>query len=1099
MLFLARSNALLRLADQLAEVLRKPGLAPLEAEIVLIQSAGIQRWLSRELSSRLGVLAGARFPFPRAYIREVLDRVLGVAPQAERYEREQLTWLLFRLLGQPRAGDAFAQVSNFLREDADGSQRLFLAERLAHLFDQYLLYRPRLIAGWERGAEPQDFQAILWREIVAELGPHHFAERVRLLFDEVSDQELGRHLPSRISLVGGPGLPPRFLEIFSRWSRATDVHLFSFTVCEQYFADAHLLEEPLLSDEEGLHPLLVSLGRVGADYQKLLESFEYSEVDGQFSPAVRETVLAHLQRDILAGRVRPEAERLSSALREEESITLDACHSPLREVEVLRDRLLRYFSEDPSLRPEDIVVLAPSIEEYSPYISAVFGTPSSSLPQLSFRIADRNEKSENLAVIAFIQALRVLQGRLPASAMIDLLQMEPVRLRFGIELSSISRIRHWVTESGIRWGADREHKQSYGLLEDELNTWRHGIRRLLLGWMMADEAGGVFHGAVPFDDVAAGDAKLLEGFCEWCECLLDARSRLGLGDLRAQKSPVEWFAQLGEFARAILAPHPDDAWSLSVIFSAIEEIQKRARASEIGEPVGFSVCLHLLELEFESRKPSTDFLAGGITFCELLPLRTIPFRVVCVLGLNQGEFPRTDRALGYDKMAEKVEIGDRSIRADDRYLFLEMLLAAQDRIALSYVGQSIQDNSEKPPSVVVTELGQVIESMFTPRQPEDREYLEPLRHPLQPFHPSYFEDPRARLSSPSEEWRRAAEALRSSEKKEFVFAPPDLFLPQETPPFIELEELVRFFANPPAAFLRGLGVGLSDEIERLEDREPVILNGLDRYRLGELALNEEVQRERSSGELELLRGHFPAGVPGRIQRDEVYSIARGLGDLARSYRERDKKNPSYFSLPVELTSGETVEVRGVLDRVWGSTRVVVSYGRVNAKRRLAEWIRHVVASLVPGAPVTESVWIARSSEDQPQLSTWSAVEPMRAKLLLGEWVDWFVRGKRRPLRFHPEASWNALQRWRNLEKKAKGELDEEWVRAILREEAEKALFGGFSVAGADTQDAHFEQVFGAEDPFGFQEQPDGALRDLPFLSVSSRIWQPFLDHTGGEA
>jgi len=1098
-LFVSRSNDLARLADKLAEIVSRPGLGALESDVILIQSAGIQRWLSRELSRRLGVLAGARFPFPRAFIREVLDAALGTEPLAERYERESLSWVLFRLLGQERPQTAFAGVRSFLENDDDGSQRLFLAERLANLFDQYVIYRPRMIAGWEKGQDPDDFQACLWREIHAELGPHHFAARVRVLFEEVSDDALRRLLPRRISLVGGPGLPPRFLEVLGRLGRVIDVHVFSFTVCEEYFADANAGDE----EEMGQwHQLLRSLSRVGADYQKLLELFEYQDDAVPFHRPSGSSVLHHLQRDLLEGRVRGGDDLLGPESLQDGSITLDACHSPLREVEALQDRLLGFFAEDPTLRPDDIVVLTPQIETYSALISAVFSARSAGRPPLPFRVADRNERAENPAAAAFLLALRSALGRLSASEVLDLLQAQPVQARFGLDAAGLERVRAWVQRVGIRWGADAAHKAEFGLEHDDLNTWRHGLNRLLLGYVAADDDATLFRDVVPFDDVSASDGEVLGSLASYVDALLGFRRRLGVARIAGSgaagsgpsgsgaagsvemRSPAAWCAILRESVPELLAPS-SDAWSLEVVFDALSALEERARVAEATAPIALSLVSHLLQSELEGRKPSTDFLAGGITFCELLPLRTIPFRVVCVLGLNQGEFPRADHPLGYDKMAQKAELGDRSIRADDRYLFLEMLLAARDRVALSYVGRSIQDNSVKPPAVVVTELAQVSMGMFRPELPP---YLAPLAHPLQPFSARYFDGSHPRLGSSSVPWLRAAETLAGAIRRSSPFVPAGLALPFEASEPLVLGDLVRFFSSPAAAFLRRLDVSLRDEIDTLEDREPVVLGPLERHKLGDRALGTALRGVQLVSEIELRRGDYPAGTPGKVERDEILQLTSELRSAVSGYLDDPRPDARDWKLELRLDSDRSIQISGEIDHLFGSCRVLCSYGKFSRKRRLQLWLTHLVASLVlPG--FTQSVLVGQDEHELAKCNVMAALSPERARAFLRELVELYLRGQSSPLRFQVDASWSVVERLRELELRGR---DEEAARGALEERALKDLrpFGR-------TLDPNFLQVFGAEDPLGFLEARELPLMDVPFVVTSQIVLTPLIQHLEG--
>lgn len=1111
-----RSNRLDLLADRLAQLVAEPGLGVLEAETILIQTAGMQRWLSRELSQRLGILAGAHFPFPRTFLRELMDRVLGEEESSQRYEREFLAWHLFRLLEEPRPDPAFALVRRFLEQDREADQRFRLAERLAHLFDQYMMYRPELLSSWEQAADPGNFQCTLWREVVAELGPHHFAARSKQFVEQVPLDELRAHLPSRLSLVGGPGLPPRFLELLAHMGQACDVHVFSFAVCQEYFGDAATPEDDLLSwsKTESLHPLLRSMGQLGADYQKILESLTYQEADQHFVPPAGESILAHLQRDILAGRVRPPEERLPEELRADRSFLVDACHSPLREVEVLHERILAALREDPSLALEDIVVLVPQIDLYSPLISSVFGEREDGAPALSFRIADRKETTENPAASAFLSVLRLLVSRMTGSDLLDFFQAEPVRLRFGWEMDELERIGHWVRSSGIRWGLDAAHRAEWGTSRHEQNTWQAGLARLLLGYVMADEGAELWQGTVPWDDVAASDAATLGRLLDLVQILTEFRqhfTRAGLGLREARRSVGEWCGKLRSLCSALFVSERESDLSCELLFEALALIEERAERAVCSEAVSFTLMAHLLETELSRSRPSTDFLSGGITFCELLPLRTIPFRVICVLGLNQKDFPRADQPLSFDQMRGSRRWGDRSIRAEDRYLFLEMLMAAQDRVFLSYVGRDVQDNTEKPPSVLLAELSSAVEQLFQePREKREESYLAPCVHPLQPFSPRYFDGEQPELQSSSQRWLSGARALQEAGRSEWRWMDSQESLPVALPEWIELEDLARFYQHPAEAFLRRLGVETREQQDALEDREPAELSALTRHQLGQRLFQMTLQERTPDEEIELRRGEFPQGAAGRVSYTDLMRAVQQVSAAAQEYRSGSPRSEnfqlrgSWIQAPqseerARLEGATRVQgIRAQLEPFYGSIRLELLWNRLTTQRKLSAWIRHLACCAVPLSSFTESICIGRDPKSRAGVEVWrlKRMEPAKAREQMARLLDWYLIGQSRPLCFQVEASaalWRAF-----LRKKEEWSVSE--LRAQLHEQAwrqidEQKFFG---TSGKRPEDHLFLQVFGRQDPFRLLSEGELPLEENECFQLAQEIYSAISEAEEGE-
>ncbi len=1079
-MYVHRSNRMEVLVDELARVLRTPKLAPLAPETIVVQSAGMERWLSRELAVRLGAFAHASFPFPRGFIQDAMDVVLGKNEGAARYEREALTFTIATLLGELRNEKGFSAVSTYLVDDPDGLRRLQLAERIAYLFDQYAVYRPDLVLGWEAG-KASDWQAILWRALVARQGRFHFAARAKDFEQKFEPLFVARGaLPSRICIMGGASLPPLFMRLLGKVAEAVEVHLFALTPTPEYFAESRGSDAVL-----DVHPLLASLGTVGAALQQLLES-ELSYVDGatRFVAPGEGSVLHCLQSDLLSNRpVGAEGAEKRARPKGDESIALVSCHSPMREVEVLRDRLLARFEADPSLRPEDVVVMAPRIEDYAPFIDAVFEAEASDARHVPYRVADRSERRTNVAASALLSTLAVLRGRFKASEILDLLQAEPVRARFEIEASDLPRIHRWVHDSGIRWGVDGSHRAKYDLPNDDRNTWRFGLRRLLLGYALSDDGLTSFEGSVPHDDVSGEGATLLGNLSQLCETLFSFRERTF-----SRHTLAGWQTVLGQLIGAVMAE--GESWQIRPLHEALYRMVEHAKAAGFEEEVSLEVVLHLLDSHFEAELSSTEFLSGGVTFCAMLPLRSIPFKVVYLLGMNEGEFPRVERHLDFDKMAEHPKLGDRSQRADDRYLFLETLLSAREHLTISYVGRGISDNQERPPAVVVSELATAIEAMLAPTVPGERAYLTAVEQPLQPFSPRNFDGKDARLFSFDTDHARGASAMlrEKAAERPFIVGP---IQARELPSVVDVDELVRFLQNPAKALLRGLGIVLEDETEVVEDREPLESEALDRYQVGTRLLragldamsDEERARTRSIiEETELGRGLLPIGAPGRVGLDAVVDTALEVGRAARRFTVLGRRPAQTFTIARGDAAGG--ELSGALERVYGTTQVECMYSQLAAKHDLASWVRHLAARAA-GLPVEDSVLIGRGKEGV-SVRRFVPLPGPRARELLFELFELYRAGRSVALPLFPNASRAFVEQ---LRKKAEHPDKEERALEAVRFEFENER--GF---GEGTK-AYVKLAFRGRDPLSSSAMEGfGPASELGFATVSRRVFEPLLDH-----
>lgn len=1102
-MFVHRSNRLERLVDELADVLRRPQPNPFEPETILVQSRGMERWLKKELALRLEVFANARFPFPRALIEQALSRVLHDDPASvECYARPSLGWSIAAMLPGLTREPAFSPFTSYLRDDEHGIKRLELAERLADAFDQYMVYRPEWLLDWQCG-RGGGLEGELWRRLVERQGAAHWPARYERFLAEFSPLfAAGAGLPKRVAIVGISTLPPGFIRVIETLATNSEVHLFLLCPSRGYFADTGprrrsrrgVTHRPSAIDERALrhdNRLMVSLGKVGRDFQAVLEdAVEYMEddVDLFVEPGLG-SALAVLQSDLLALRRRardagPEPLPLAPG---DDSVRVHACHSPQRELEVLRDQLLDLFERDPTLAPHDVVVMMPSVESYAPFIEAVFGGQDDENLQLPYRIFDRPRVAENVAADALLRVLDVLGGRMKASEVLDLLQLEPIRRRFGIAAEELALLRRWVREVNVRWGIDAEHRRAHGQPAEEANTWRFGLARLLLGYCMPGEDQAPFMSVLPYDDVEGEAAAALGSFADFCETLFGWVRRIA-----EPRAPRGWSETLTELTSDLVATTAADAWQTEELFEDLSELAVQAALGGFDETLDLRALCYLLRTRLGGARESSDFSDAGLTFSALLPMRSIPFRVVCLLGMNDGEFPRAEPHAVFDRLRSDARPGDRSLREEDRYLFLEAALSARERLIVSYVGRGIQDGSERPPAAVVSELIDVYRESFG----LDENAREPVVvHPLQPFSPRYFgadDDPR--LFGFGESRLSGARALLRAERR--TPGAQSRLLPELEPPErLPLDDLVGFFEHP-ARFLfeRRLQVELRERVDLVLDREPVELDALERYAIGSLLLERALKGGEPPSELEAARarGVLPYGVIGTCAFDDLSAEVTLVADASRPWLEGPRLPP----VPLELSLTQTTLV-GALRDVWPRAQVWRSYQRGHPKRELGLWIRHLALQCLDGAALPRhTVLVGRpdlvSDGTSAYQRTYQPLPAELAKRLLEDLLRLYSIGQTAPLCLFPAASLGYVEALAKYD----GKVDrQERAFKVAREQLYGAL--GFKTF-KEMDDPYYQAAYGHIDPFDRASWPfaSGEADGPPsFDETARRVFVPLLRYS----
>lgn len=747
------SNRLENLADKLADRLRSPLASPFLAEIIVVRNRGMERWLKLQLAERLGICACCDFSFPEAFGQRVFRAALPGVGNEPSLGRETLTWRIAQALPDLKERPGFATVRRYLGgadEPEDERKLIQLAARVANLFDQYLVFRPELILEWDAVGDPQ-WQAELWRAVSADARERHAAALGRKFARAVSEPTLDLpEIPERVSVFGISALAPFYLELLAGLSRHRQVNLFLLQPSQEYWGDItspreedrilRRLRAPETSAfdlhlEQG-NPLLASLGHLGRDFLKLvLEAGDWRS-DECFAEPGEDTLLHCIQSDILRLRERGtrspsltlnptaalnresasmslEAESKSKSegkgplSRSDDSLQIHSCHSPLREMEVLYDRMLDWFARDPRLAPRDIVVMMPKVETYAPFVEAVFGSPEDHSRRIPFNIADRAVRRESHVIDAFLKLLAMPDTRLGSATVLAPLETAAVRERFELGETALDTLREWVRDANIRWGIDAAHRDRLGLPAFAGQTWRSGLDRLLLGHAMAGHGERLFAGILPLDYVEGESATMAGQLAEYIEQLF------GLVHALEQRRRLdEWADLLDKALDTFFAVSEQTVREFQILRGQLELLRRHQQDAGFTRPIGRAALLERLGPVLEEDLLQAGFLAGGVTFCSFKPMRSIPFRIVCLVGMEDGAFPRSTQRLSFDLMAKSPRLGDRSTREDDRYLFLETLLSARERLYISYVGQSVKDNSPTSPSVLVSELLDYVELGF---------------------------------------------------------------------------------------------------------------------------------------------------------------------------------------------------------------------------------------------------------------------------------------------------------------------------------------------------------------------------------------------------
>lgn len=1109
-LHLHRASRTDHLADEFGELLATPLDDPFAEEIVVVPAKGVERWLTQRLSHRLGagprgadgVCAGIRFLTPRSLVSLLLDR-----ERDDVWDPERLVWPLLATIDASLDEPWCATLATHLGHGLEGEEALLrrnrrysVARRLAGLFASYAAQRPSLIGDWRQGRDTDGAGGALDEDL------HWQAELWRCLLDHVQDEAPDlRHqrvvaglraadpavldvldLPDRLSLFGHTRLSVTEVDLLVALGEVRAVHLWlpqpSPILWDQMSGAGGVVpRETDNSADRVAHPLLASLGRDTRELRRLLPEDSVQRTRSQVEVPAPEptTLLGWLQHD-LRTNTSPDAPRRAARVLDpaDRSLQVHACHGPARQIDVLREVLVGLLEDRADLEPRDIVIMCPDVETFAPLISAGFGLAQvvahaegggHPAHRLRVLLADRALSSTNPLLAIASDLIELAGGRVTASSVLDLIASDPVRSRFGFSDDDLSRMTGWVRAAGIRWGVDAEHRSAFLMDGFAHNTWRAGLDRILLGVALSGDRHRHLGRGLPLDDVASGDIGLAGRLAE----LLD---RLGVC-LRATEDAStvgEWMAALSQGTHALTEVTGDDAWQRPQFD---RELARAADSSQGDIELRLTDVRSLLGGRLEGRPTRANFRTGTLTVATLVPMRSVPHRVVCLIGLDDGVFPRVMTPDGDDALARRPLTGERDARSEDRQLLLDALLAAGETVVITYTGANEQSGASRPPAVP---LGEILDAA-------DRSAATPVRdqiltrHPLQPYDARNLTPGAIVPAVPFSFDRAALAGARAAAAPPRPLAP---FLDGELAPArgslagdVSLAELKAFFAHPVRTFCRSrLEVTAPLDPEDVLDAIPIDLDGLEKWGVGDRLLREVLAGEDPSSVMlaEQLRGTLPPGRIGVRALSEITGEVQRLMNATAALREGRRRT---VDIDVPLPDGR--RVTGTVTDLFGDRLLTLGYSRLKPRQRLLAWIDLLALS----AAEPDQSWTSHAVGREKAGPKRGLAGPLdhRAADWLADLVALRDEGLRRPLPapIGTACAWAEahLQETMGNDRPPALAAGRSWVTD---------RFNNFGITGEDDDPWHI-QVYGGDAPLA-------TLETAGLGPTAWRIWEPLLTH-----
>ncbi len=1027
MLYLHQTNNLNILFDDFYKlIIDNPPQNPMKREQVIVQTRGMETWLTLETTRRKGVFCNIKFSNPTKFLTTLEFHLTDKHEEKSVYEKSVLQWAIFRLLTENIEDSSFKMIKNYLENTstAINSSKLFgLSIKIADIFDQYMIYRTDMLKKWEEGKRVftenptpyEDWQMVLWNKIKLAFPNHKSrAAIIEAPEESIKNKDKSKKLQNyvhRLSLFGMSVLPPYYFHVLTKLSEKIDIHFFllnpspltywGHTSSNKQFATIQknlaLMNKEDTTLQDSTHPFLSNFGKLGADFFDLVYEANLSEVKPDIKGKTSNSMLSCLQSDILQGE-KPESQTMVQA--DDHSIRIEICHSARREVEVLYDMLSDAFEKDTELSPADILIVTPDLEGYAPYIDLIFGSGNDQEPHIPYSISDRSFMDLNSTANTLKNILDTITDRFQATQIISL--FEEISLEGSVEIlpEHIKWIHSWIKESGVRWGLDEDFRKKLGLPKTDAYSWKKGVRRMILGYAMEqDTEASLYQGMLPLDNVEGDLAAIMGVFIDFYEAL----NRFYQISLQTHVMN-EWVSSLENFLSKLyninISEGTEDQNQNEDLLNLFKKLNALTEDSEIADyksPISFQLFKTAVVNQLENNHPSASFLKGKVTFASMVPMRSIPFKIIAIIGMNHGIFPRRNEQNEFDLMNKEPQTGDRNILMSDRYLFLELLLSTSKELIITYTGRDQMDNSPKPPSTVVPFLLEVLDRSFEmPSGTPVSKHIQTV-HPLHPFSSRYntnglltyqkhwFETISPKPQSNPFEWKKITPEFDSS--------------------VLDGNLIEKCLKKPLLAFLHSsVHTVFPEPKQDLPDSEPFKTDHLLQWFIKEAKLTSELTNHKSIFEAKIRSLDAEGKLPIGIAREQW--IAKAEQDVNAIFKKFNDKFPDTALDSQNFNFEETR--KNILFRyhhpnllfTQDASAILLSPSKMNGKQRISVWILHLFLNLTQNIRT-----ILFTPDDQMSLSSLDSQIAENELLKLHETTPEILSC---PFPFHSEASWKYL-------------------------------------------------------------------------------------------
>ncbi|MBN2801947.1 MAG: exodeoxyribonuclease V subunit gamma, partial [Deltaproteobacteria bacterium] len=1051
MLKIVRSDSLNSLLDELS--------AELEFENELFKTpviavpGGIGQTVEEGLARRLGIFMGEV-----SSVKSVVESVLvlpeneigdeiGVNDESSLFSTDSLLWALYKsvtlilkdfqdaLLSEHEINiEGLHEIIDYFKQDIRPKRVIEFCEIIASVFSEYLMYRPVMLEDWE-SETVKGWQPYLWREILNILGSNHQGKTGLLFFKTLKKgnykkEDIGRYIhlqsdcctwmiPKRIYIIGVTSLSPFYLQTVVALSTVVEVSMFLPVLSREYF-----FEGQNFKNREFSNGMWAIAGKTASVFHSLIADYT-----GGIDIIEKEIFENEYKNDSLLNLIRADAFNYAEVdsdvplrkIKRDDSIAVHLCHNQLREVEVLKDQLLNMIDED-GIALEDIIVMAPNMGEYAPYVDAVLG--SSAGHYIPHNISDTGDTKLFGTFELVERLLNLSESPLYPEELFDILKIEQVHTSFNLSMDDVDVCYQYVKTAGIKGYLDSKNRAENNLAEFNESTWKFGLDRLLLGIAVSCED-VVINKLTPVDVTEGKSALALGRFSKFCSTIFSF-----IGQCKKSKSGKNWGLAFTDILiemtgrkdfeapgrKNIIKSDTETAAVIEVLQSVTALIDKILP----DEKIDYNVFKREFSKKIISR--SKRFTGGGgVLFTSFTHLKGESYKLVYLLGMEEGKFPARSHNIKFDLIKLKPQKGGRDNVQDQRYMFFEAVMAAEKRLIISGSSLDLKHNMERPPAGVISDFFNYIDSTICFDNTEDLDTDNKkisdeitLRHPLYSFSEKYFKGDKNYFTyndSAGDVFEELPERMMSgsqitgdneNEDSQKLFRDKAKNLATQEYSKLNIFDLLTFYKSPVNYFIANItGIKIENIEDSKESGDSDSFNGLDRWKVTEEIL-KKLPQKNIDDIFNYLKaaGHIYPGARGKIITESSFVFASNIKKCADRWTMDVLKTRVDIELNIPLFEN-VISIVGTIENVYDDKIVEYSMTTLNASRLLIMWIKHLVLSLSNGR-ITKSVLIGRDVKNKNAIKSVIFSTPPNPAEILGWILEFFIYGQILPLSYLSE-------------------------------------------------------------------------------------------------